>query len=332
MKLAVIVGVLHMSMGVVVKGMNGVYFGRWLSLIFEVVTGLIILLGLFGWMDYLILSKWTYYMNPYSEDPDMIRKIAMAPSIITVMINNFLAGGNQDVVYDGKTENVLFFPSQQSLSETFVVIALICVPLMLCCKPIILAVTMPKHAHGEAGEQFEEIKPVEGEGKQLLSAEGGSGDPQADAQADIRAYEAILNEGGDGHDNHAIGEIFIHQLIETIEFVLGTVSNTASYLRLWALSLAHSQLAEVFLEQLLTITWSPGSSAVSLAIATFILWFAFMTVTFAVLMMMDVLECFLHTLRLHWVEFQNKFFEGAGYLYIPFSFTAVFEKEMARQI
>lgn len=98
-------------------------------------------------------------------------------------------------------------------------------------------------------------------------------------------------------------------MIETIEFVLGAVSNTASYLRLWALSLAHSQLAEVFLQEGLSVGWrdakaqQPVTSVVSITFMSFILFFAFMAVTWGVLMMMDVLECFLHTLRLHWVEF-----------------------------
>lgn len=35
-------------------------------------------------------------------------------------------------------------------------------------------------------------------------------------------------------------------------------------------------------------------------------------VTFGVILSMDVVECFLHALRLHWVEFQNKFYKVQG--------------------
>ena len=40
-------------------------------------------------------------------------------------------------------------------------------------------------------------------------------------------------------------------------------------------------------------------------------------------MLMDTLECALHVLRLHWVEFQNKFYEGDGIPFAPFNFTSV---------
>ena len=58
MKMSVIFGVLHMTIGIIMKGMNAIHFRQRAVLWTEVVAGIVILLGLFGWMDILIFAKW----------------------------------------------------------------------------------------------------------------------------------------------------------------------------------------------------------------------------------------------------------------------------------
>merc|ERR1712085_147530 len=97
----------------------------------------------------------------------------------------------------------------------------------------------------------------------------------------------------------------------------GTVSHTASYLRIWALSLAHQQLSLVFFQK--TLTMGLVMPFPQNGFMIFFMFGARFVITLGVLMGMDVLECFLHTLRLHWVEFQSKFFKSNGEEFAPFS-------------
>eukprot|EP01048_Picozoa_sp_COSAG05_P000071 COSAG05_NODE_2_length_63105_cov_159.292956_14_plen_142_part_00 len=78
------------------------------------------------------------------------------------------------------------------------------------------------------------------------------------------------------------------QVIETIEFVLGSISNTASYLRLWALSLAHAQLTDVFWEKVMVQGFEMVADAgeeggFSSAIIIFVCFAIWITVSFGVL-------------------------------------------------
>lgn len=122
-------------------------------------------------------------------------------------------------------------------------------------------------------------------------------------------------------------ELIVHQMIETIEFVLGSVSNTASYLRLWALSLAHGQLSKVFLNMIFGFAYTKADSAIVSTFAIIVLFVAFFFVTLAIIMLMDTMECFLHALRLHWVEFQNKFYKADGVAFVPFKHSFIEEDD-----
>ncbi|KAM7258777.1 hypothetical protein ACFE04_014518 [Oxalis oulophora] len=195
---------------------------------------------------------------------------------------------------DDLGENQLFW-GQRPLQIALLLLALIAVPWMLFPKPFIL-----RRLHTER---------FQGRTYGML----GTSEMDIDAEPD---------SAREHHEEFNFSEVFVHQMIHSIEFVLGAVSNTASYLRLWALSLAHSELSTVFYEKVLLLAWGYDNLVIRLiGLAVFAFATAF------ILLMMETLSAFLHALRLHWVEFQGKFYFGDGYKFKPFSFALISEDE-----
>lgn len=106
-------------------------------------------------MDILILAKWVepkdvegYYVDPNLKVPppsfdgsDPYNKVHYTPAIITTMIDIFLAGAsNKATDPQGKefTKYNYVMEGQAQASIALLLIALVCVPTMLCVKPLIL--------------------------------------------------------------------------------------------------------------------------------------------------------------------------------------------------
>jgi V-type H+-transporting ATPase subunit a len=79
MKLSVILGVAQMSLGVVMKGLNSIYFGKPVDFIFEFIPQIVMLLALFGFMDLVIIIKWLTNFGAMAAGQ-------VPPSIIAMMI------------------------------------------------------------------------------------------------------------------------------------------------------------------------------------------------------------------------------------------------------
>ena len=276
-----------MFMGIILRGLNNIYFKDKLSFYFEFIPYMIFFILLFVYMIVLIYIKW---LTDYSFDT------SQAPSIINNLMNLALEFGT----VEGKPVWGTVV-REEFINRVFFIISLLCIPVMLFAKPLI------KIYQKKQKEKEEEDNPEKNNYMQLINND---------------YKELFLDYIKEIQNHHESGmDIFIHQVIETIEFVLGCVSNTASYLRLWALSLAHSQLSKVFFE-ISILDIAKGYNFIFLILGYFI----FANVTVGVLMGMDLLEAFLHTLRLHWVEFQNKFYYADGVLFQPFSFKVLFDE------
>ncbi|CAD8150157.1 unnamed protein product [Paramecium octaurelia] len=299
MKLSVILGVIHMLFGILMKGVNTLFFKNYLDFYCEFIPQLLFMICTFGWMDFIIIVKW---LNTYENNTD--------PSIIETMINQVLKP------FDEPANPV--FPNdpqfQLRVTQILTLIAVICIPWMLLPKPLILG---SRHDNNKVSMSDSQYQPLVMEKQVSEQDEDNNQQFQSDLQnaANLRSF---TEQGKEEHDS---GEIWVHQMIETIEFVLGGISNTASYLRLWALSLAHGQLAEVFYDMCLAGKLDAGGVLGGLLGGYFYIVFALLT--FGVLMTMDVMECFLHALRLHWVEFQNKFYKADGYLFNGYSYKKI---------
>ncbi|CDJ45229.1 hypothetical protein ETH_00023405 [Eimeria tenella] len=304
MKLSIAIAVVHMGVGVLLKGLNLLFFGEVLSFCFEFVPQLLFLLLLIGYLNFMVVLKW---VSPRSSNK---------PNLISSIINMCMMG-------EVAPEEQLY-AHQQTVERVLLLLLLLTIPVMLLVKPTVLLLRSKRAAAAAAADKQQQRAAAPGHDALDAAENGNAAAAAADAPPQQQQQQQQQQEEHEG-----AGDLFIFQMIETIEFVLGTVSNTASYLRLWALSLAHQQLSLVFYSQTVVRALTLSEDTAVVAAALFLVFSLFACITFGVILCMDLLEVALHALRLQWVEFQNKFYKGDGHKFEPLDFLLVVKRKAA---
>ncbi|KAK4122840.1 V0/A0 complex, 116-kDa subunit of ATPase [Parathielavia appendiculata] len=311
MKMSIILGWAHMTYSLCFSYINARHFKRPVDIWGNFVPGMIFFQSIFGYLVICIIYKWTVDWFGTGRQP---------PGLLNMLIYMFLQPGFIDEQ---------LYPGQKQVQILLLLLAVIQVPVLLFLKPFWL-----RWEHNRA-----RAKGYRGIGER--SATSALDDDEDEHQGNGRqSGEGVSmiaqglddddhDEGeGHGHGGHGgefeFGEVMIHQVIHTIEFCLNCVSHTASYLRLWALSLAHQQLSAV----LWSMTMGPALKMTGIGGAIFMVvtFAAFFFLSCVILIVMEGVSAMLHSLRLAWVESFSKFAEFGGWPFAPFSFKQLLEE------
>lgn len=330
MKASVIIGITQMTFGVFLSLFNHIHSKSYIDIISNFIPQVIFLSCIFIYLCIQIVVKWIFFsVNAENILGYDYPGSHCAPSLLIGLINMFMFKARNEGYYneDGQVFRNChlgyWYPNQKLVETILISIAIACVPVMLFGKPLwVRFVTSKRH-------RLQETKSVKGLRRNGTTVSAPTSPVVDQGPPKFEDAELLLADELDIGDeiHHSLADIFVHQAIHTIEFVLGCVSHTASYLRLWALSLAHAQLSEVMWHMVLMQGMHAGDGLKKdhetlafylqpvLAATSFLV---FAILSLSILIMMEGLSAFLHALRLHWVEFQSKFYLGTGHPFHAF--------------